>query len=79
MILNVIYLFQLYNVIVDTELTSKLLLQHGQLQHRTTFIPLNKIASRGLDTRVIQVAQQLVRNGVIALLSHSLMYVFILN
>lgn len=55
-----IYLFQLYNVVVDTEVTSKKLLQKGRLQQRTTFIPLNKICASKMDNNTIRFAQQLV-------------------
>lgn len=52
--------FQLYNVIVDTENTSKKLLQRGQLQQRVTIIPLNKINGRVIDRRTVEFAQKLV-------------------
>ncbi|KAK2575757.1 hypothetical protein KPH14_003647 [Odynerus spinipes] len=51
---------KLYNVIVDTENTSKKLLQHGQLQQRVTFIPLNKINGRPMKQHIIELAQKLV-------------------
>lgn len=51
---------QLYNVIVDTENTSKKLLQRGQLQQRVTIIPLNKISGRVMDKRIVDLAQKLV-------------------
>lgn len=35
---------RLYNVVVNMEVTSKLLLQCGNLQNHTTIIPLNKIS-----------------------------------
>lgn len=49
---------KLYNVIVDTEVTSKLILQRGQLQTRTTIIPLNKIHGSVIDRRTVEMAQQ---------------------
>ncbi|XP_043480727.1 structural maintenance of chromosomes protein 2 [Leptopilina heterotoma] len=51
---------KLYNVIVDTENTSKKLLQRGQLQQRVTIIPLNKINGRVIDKRIVDLAQKLV-------------------
>ncbi|KAF7989538.1 hypothetical protein HCN44_008212 [Aphidius gifuensis] len=51
---------RLYNVIVDTEKTSKALLQNGQLQQRVTIIPLNKISGSSIDERTIQYAEKLV-------------------
>ncbi|XP_038206855.1 structural maintenance of chromosomes protein 2 [Zerene cesonia] len=50
---------RLYNVVVDTEVTSKLLLQHGKLQTRTTLIPLNKISAHVLDPRTLRAAQDI--------------------
>ncbi|XP_035738888.1 structural maintenance of chromosomes protein 2-like isoform X2 [Vespa mandarinia] len=51
---------KLYNVIVDTENTSKRLLQHGQLQQRVTIIPLNKINGRPMERHIIEFAERLV-------------------
>ncbi|XP_066589198.1 structural maintenance of chromosomes protein 2 [Prorops nasuta] len=51
---------KLYNVIVDTENTSKKILQNGQLQQRVTIIPLNKISGRTMDQATIDLAQKLV-------------------
>merc|ERR550532_2904071 len=34
---------KLYNVVIDTDTTGTLLLKSGNLQHRKTFIPLNKV------------------------------------
>ncbi|XP_045527615.1 structural maintenance of chromosomes protein 2 isoform X1 [Pieris brassicae] len=50
---------RLYNVVVDTEVTSKLLLQRGQLQTRTTIIPLNKISSARLPAETVRIAQEI--------------------
>jgi len=47
-------------VIVDTEVTAKKLLQRGQLQRRTTIIPLNKIVGHSLDSSTVKFAKQLV-------------------
>ncbi|XP_060524474.1 structural maintenance of chromosomes protein 2 [Cylas formicarius] len=51
---------RLYNVIIDTEVTGKKLLQRGDLQTRTTFIPLNKVTSHKMDPGTIRLAQNLV-------------------
>ncbi|XP_069678521.1 structural maintenance of chromosomes protein 2 [Periplaneta americana] len=51
---------KLFNVITDTEVTAKKLLQKGQLQRRTTLIPLNKISGRNLDPATVKLAQSLV-------------------
>ncbi|XP_047354482.1 structural maintenance of chromosomes protein 2 isoform X1 [Vespa velutina] len=51
---------KLYNVIVDTENTSKRLLQQGQLQQRVTIIPLNKINGRAMERHIIEFAERLV-------------------
>lgn len=49
------------NVVIDNDETGKLLLERGNLQRRTTFVPLNKIQpSSPMDDRVIQRAQSLV-------------------
>ena len=51
----------LYNVIVDTDQTGKLLLQKGKLRNRATIIPLNKIDARGvISEEKIRAAQKLV-------------------
>lgn len=47
-------------MVVDTDVTSKLLLQRGQLQTRTTIIPLNKITGHVIDRQTVQLAQQIV-------------------
>ncbi|XP_077293601.1 structural maintenance of chromosomes 2 [Arctopsyche grandis] len=51
---------KLYNVIVDTEQTSKGILKNGKLQYRTTMIPLNKIRGRQIELDKIRCAEQLV-------------------
>lgn len=51
---------KLYNVVVDTEKTSKALLAGGQLQQRVTIIPLNKITGRAIDDKTLSFAQNLV-------------------
>ncbi|KAG7172952.1 structural maintenance of chromosomes protein 2-like [Homarus americanus] len=51
---------KLYNVIVDSEVTGKKLLQNGQLQRRVTIIPLNKITGRSIDAHIVKQAENLV-------------------
>ncbi|XP_062864731.1 structural maintenance of chromosomes protein 2 [Trichomycterus rosablanca] len=51
---------RLYNVVVDTEVTGKKLLEKGELKRRYTIIPLNKIASRTLNDGVVRAAKDLV-------------------
>ena len=51
---------QLYNVVVDTEMTGKKLLQKGELKRRYTIIPLNKISARAIDDTTVKRAQQIV-------------------
>ncbi|KAL4574897.1 hypothetical protein LXL04_021737 [Taraxacum kok-saghyz] len=52
---------KLYNVVVDTENTGKQLLQNGDLRRRVTIIPLNKIQSHPVPTRVQNAATNLAR------------------
>ncbi|CAH1773975.1 unnamed protein product [Owenia fusiformis] len=51
---------KLYNVVVDSEVTGKKLLQNGGLKRRYTFIPLNKISSRPIPDNVARKAESLV-------------------
>ncbi|XP_030049611.1 structural maintenance of chromosomes protein 2 [Microcaecilia unicolor] len=51
---------RLYNVVVDTEVTGKKLLEKGELKRRYTIIPLNKIAARRLSQETVKMAQNLV-------------------
>ncbi|KAJ9678935.1 hypothetical protein PVL29_020980 [Vitis rotundifolia] len=51
---------KLFNVVVDTENTGKLLLQNGDLRRRVTIIPLNKIQSHTVPSRVQNAASRLV-------------------
>ena len=48
------------NVITDNDETGKLLLERGNLQTRTTIIPMTKINPRTIDQRVVKLAQNLV-------------------
>ena len=52
--------YQLYNVVVDTEKTGKLLLENGQLQRKVTLIPLNNIAARSINEDVVNKAKTIV-------------------
>ena len=47
-------------MVVDTETTSKLLLQRGRLQTRTTIIPLNKISPHVTARDTVRLAQDIV-------------------
>lgn len=51
---------KLYDVIVDTEKTCKILLKYGHLQQRVTFIPLNKINGKPMQENIIKLAETLV-------------------
>jgi structural maintenance of chromosome 2 len=51
---------KLYNIVVDSEMTGKKLLQKGKLKRRYTIIPLNKIAAKTINPQTIQRAKQLV-------------------
>ncbi|CAI9097454.1 OLC1v1033885C1 [Oldenlandia corymbosa var. corymbosa] len=54
---------KLFNVLVDTEVTSKQLLDKGKLQRRVTIIPLNKIRSNPIPARVRNNAIKMVGLG----------------
>ncbi|KAJ3601182.1 hypothetical protein NHX12_032155 [Muraenolepis orangiensis] len=51
---------RLYNIVVDSEVTGKKLLEKGELKRRYTIIPLNKIAAKTLNHNVIKTAKSLV-------------------
>ncbi|KFZ51483.1 Structural maintenance of chromosomes protein 2, partial [Podiceps cristatus] len=51
---------KLYNIIVDTEVTGKKLLEKGELKRRYTIIPLNKISCRCVRQDTLKLAQTLV-------------------
>ncbi|KAJ7300253.1 hypothetical protein O6H91_Y027600 [Diphasiastrum complanatum] len=51
---------KIYNVIVDSEQTGKLLIEKGGLRRRVTIIPLNKIQSHTIPVRIQETAQKLV-------------------
>ncbi|NXQ52591.1 SMC2 protein, partial [Anthoscopus minutus] len=48
---------KLYNIIVDTEVTGKMLLERGELKHRYTIIPLNKISARCVQESTVKLGQ----------------------
>ncbi|KAM6304252.1 structural maintenance of chromosomes protein 2 [Podargus strigoides] len=50
---------KLYNIIVDTEVTGKKLLEKGELKRRYTIIPLNKISARCVGQDTVKLAQTL--------------------
>lgn len=50
----------MYSVATDTDVTSKLILQRGQLQTRTTMIPINKISPNATPPNVVRIAENLV-------------------
>lgn len=54
------FIFQLYNVIVDTQETGQKLLEKGQLRRKVTIIPLNKIAARSISNDVAMKAKNIV-------------------
>lgn len=51
---------QLYSFVTDDDVTSKKILQKGNLQRRVTLIPINKIKSYPLSQKVIDYAQSTV-------------------
>ncbi|XP_036373086.1 structural maintenance of chromosomes protein 2 [Megalops cyprinoides] len=51
---------RLYNVVVDTEVTGKKILEKGELKRRYTIIPLNKISAKTLNDNVVKTAKNLV-------------------
>ena len=51
---------KMYNVVVDTEQTGKVLLARGQMKRRVTLIPLNKIEGRSISQQKVARAVQLV-------------------
>ncbi|XP_075160542.1 structural maintenance of chromosomes 2 [Haematobia irritans] len=49
----------LYSHVTDDDITSKKILQKGQLQQRVTIIPINKISSHPISQHVIDAAQRI--------------------
>lgn len=58
---------KLYNVIVEDDVASRLILDKGRLQYRKTLLPLNKMRSTVIDNRTVQAAEQIVGSGNAAL------------
>ncbi|XP_009987093.1 PREDICTED: structural maintenance of chromosomes protein 2, partial [Tauraco erythrolophus] len=54
---------KLYNIIVDTEVTGKKLLEKGKLKRRYSIIPLNKISARCVGQETIKLAKALAGCG----------------
>lgn len=50
----------LFNLVVDDEVVSKKILERGQLQTRTTIIPITKIRGSSIEPNKVRLAQQLV-------------------
>lgn len=53
-------ILQLYSHVTDDDVTSKKILQKGQLQQRVTIIPINKISSNAINTSTVNFAKSLV-------------------
>ncbi|KAH8280520.1 hypothetical protein KR018_009063 [Drosophila ironensis] len=61
---------RMYHYATDDEVTSKRILQNGHLQHRVTFVPINKVETVKLRRDVVEYAQRKVgRENVQAALS----------
>ncbi|XP_039615327.1 structural maintenance of chromosomes protein 2 [Polypterus senegalus] len=51
---------KLYEVVVDTEVTGKLILEKGELKRRYTIIPQNKISAKSINENLVKTAKNLV-------------------
>ncbi|KAM9167409.1 structural maintenance of chromosomes protein 2 [Mergus octosetaceus] len=51
---------KLYHIVVDTEATGQKLLEKGQLKHRYTIIPLNKISAKCIAQEIVNLAKSVV-------------------
>ena len=51
---------KLYNLVVDTDETGRLILKHGELKRKCTVIPMNQIRSNKVSEQVLRTAQSLV-------------------
>jgi structural maintenance of chromosome 2 len=51
---------KLYNLVVDTDQTRKLILEHGELKRKVTIIPMNEIRGFVISDDVIRIAKSLV-------------------
>ncbi|NXY89084.1 SMC2 protein, partial [Alcedo cyanopectus] len=65
---------KLYNIVVDTEVTGKKLLEKGALKCRYTIIPLNKISTRCVGQEQIKLAQALAGPGNLHLALNLIVY-----
>ncbi|EOB00725.1 Structural maintenance of chromosomes protein 2, partial [Anas platyrhynchos] len=54
---------KLYHIVVDTEATGQKLLEKGQLKHRYTIIPLNKISAKCIAQEIVNLAKSLVKHS----------------
>lgn len=50
-------------VVVDNEHVSQILIEKGNLQNRTTFIPMSRITPKAWDPYVLKTAERLVNIG----------------
>ena len=53
---------KLYQVVVDSEVTGKALLQKGQLRKRVTLLPLSKIDSRTVSAGRVDAAKAIAKS-----------------
>lgn len=51
---------KLFNVVVDTDSTGKILLESGSLKRKVTIIPMNKIKAYVINDRTLKIARQIV-------------------
>ena len=51
---------KLYNLVVDSDKTGKLLLQRGEFKRKTTIIPMNQIRAYNINENTIKIAKNLV-------------------
>uniref|UniRef100_A0A8C2SU23 Structural maintenance of chromosomes protein n=1 Tax=Coturnix japonica TaxID=93934 RepID=A0A8C2SU23_COTJA len=51
---------KLYHIVVDTEATGRKIIEKGQLKHRYTIIPLNKISAKCIGYEIISLAKELI-------------------
>ncbi|KAM6230101.1 structural maintenance of chromosomes protein 2 [Porphyrio hochstetteri] len=65
---------KLYNIVVDTEVTGKKLLEKGELKRQYTIIPLNKISSRCIGQDKVKLAQILAGPGNVHLAISQVLY-----
>ena len=60
---------KLYQVVVDTEVTGKLLLEKGRLRRRVTIVPLNQIRGRAASAAQVAAAAAISGGGAVPALS----------